>query len=330
MDIVEDLKPLYKQSFEKFLNELSTLINDKDHFEMTTVLESAFLQLDSDISKEVTDTFELTGKVNRKTLSVAVSGACACVAHVDGQHLHVASVGDCNAVIGALSENNDWTANKITVEHNSDNNKEVQRILKEHPLSEKDSVIKYERLLGQLAPLRCLGDQRYKWSKEIMNKIVIPTLGSQVVPPDYHTPPYLSAQPDVFHYRLTPRDKFMVIASDGLWDMMSPHQVVKLVGEHMMGKVFFTPLKLQHKDMQLGDINDVLKHRKEGLKSKPIDKNAATHLIRHALGGTDYGVEHSRLSEMLTLPQDISRLFRDDISVTVLYFDTEYLRYCPA
>lgn len=63
-----------------------------------------------------------------------------------------------------------------------------------------------------------------------------------------------------------------------------------------------------------------------GLAKKPLDKNAATHLIRNALGGTEYGVEHSKLSHMLSLPQDIVRLFRDDITITVIYFDTDYLR----
>lgn len=63
-----------------------------------------------------------------------------------------------------------------------------------------------------------------------------------------------------------------------------------------------------------------------GLKKKPLDKNGATHLIRHALGGTDYGIEHSKISHMLSLPQDIVRLFRDDITVTVIYFNLDYIR----
>lgn len=61
-----------------------------------------------------------------------------------------------------------------------------------------------------------------------------------------------------------------------------------------------------------------------GLKKKPLDRNSATHLIRHALGGTDYGVEHSKLSHILTLPSDVVRLFRDDITVTIIYFNEGY------
>lgn len=66
------------------------------------------------------------------------------------------------------------------------------------------------------------------------------------------------------------------------------------------------------------------------MSMKPHDKNAATHLIRNALGGTEYGIEHSKISHILSLPQDIVRLFRDDITLTVIYFDQDYLRNCPA
>lgn len=63
-----------------------------------------------------------------------------------------------------------------------------------------------------------------------------------------------------------------------------------------------------------------------GLEKKPQDKNGATHLIRHALGGTEYGIEHSKLSHMLSLPPDLSRLFRDDMTVTIIYFNQDHIR----
>ena len=42
--------------------------------------------------------------VQMKTLTVALSGAVAVVAHIDNNILHVASTGDCTAVIGTLSD----------------------------------------------------------------------------------------------------------------------------------------------------------------------------------------------------------------------------------
>lgn len=73
-------------------------------------------------------------------------------------------------------------------------------------------------------------------------------------------------------------------------------------------------------------INACLFGFRAGLKTKPADKNGATHLIRHALGGTDYGIEHSKLSHILSLPADVVRLFRDDMTVTVVYFNQDIVR----
>lgn len=327
VQFVEDVRDLYINSFNDFLKDLSKEGYRKG-FEMRKALETAFVRLDDDLSKEALP--NSTGNVNMKALSVAMSGAVSCVAHIDGPHLHVAHVGDCNAIVGVLSDTNSWIANKLTTEHNTYNQVEVDRIIKEHPYNESNTVIKMERLLGQLAPLRAFGDFRYKWSKQIMTDVVVKYFGALSLPQNYYTPPYLTAKPEVIYHRLTPRDKFLVIASDGLWDIISPLQVIRLVGEHMSGKVTLSPLKLPRKNMKLTEINEMLLQRKEGLKMKPKDRNAATHLIRNALGGTEYGIDHGKLSQLLSLPDDVSRVFRDDITITVVYFDSEYLRHCPA
>ncbi|KAK3914104.1 [Pyruvate dehydrogenase [acetyl-transferring]]-phosphatase 1, mitochondrial [Frankliniella fusca] len=327
MQFYDDLQQLYDESFSTFVAEL---VNDKKHkeeFQMKHALVRAFLKLDDDLSSEGKST--KNGEVNKRTLSVAMSGAVACVAHIDGPHLHVANVGDCQAVIGVLGEGNTWTAKKLTEEHNADNISELKRIVQEHPPSEKDTVISSDRLLGQLAPLRAMGDFRYKWSREDLLRYAVPTYGEKVIAPDYHTPPYLTACPDVTYHRLRPKDKFLIIASDGLWDLVSPLQAVRLVGEHMSGKVTLSPFRLPKANMTLHEINEALLQRKEALKLKPIDKNAATHLIRNALGGSEYGLSHGKLSQLLSLPQSIVRLFRDDITITVVYFDSDYLRHCP-
>ncbi|KAJ1523542.1 hypothetical protein ONE63_001390 [Megalurothrips usitatus] len=327
LQFYDDLKQIYDDSFKAFVTELASEKKQKEEFQMKDALVRAFLKLDEDLSREGKVT--KNGEVNKRTLSVALSGAVACVAHIDGPHLHVANVGDCQAVIGVLGEGNTWTAKKLTEEHNADNISEIKRISKEHPASERDTVISSDRLLGQLAPLRAMGDFRYKWSKEDLMKHAVPTYGENVIAPHYHTPPYLTACPDVTYHRLRPKDKFLVIASDGLWDLVSPLQAVRLVGEHMSGKVTLSPFCLPRPNMTLDEINEALLQRKEALKLKPIDTNAATHLIRNALGGSEYGLSHGKLSQLLTLPQSIVRLFRDDITITVVYFDSDYLRHCP-
>ncbi|XP_078042306.1 pyruvate dehydrogenase [acetyl-transferring]-phosphatase 1-like protein, mitochondrial isoform X1 [Augochlora pura] len=318
-------KDLYEKSFLNFVKDLIEA-ECTSEFQMETALESAFLRLDNDLSYEAL--LNLGKKDSEEFFEIAMSGAVAVVAHIDGPHLHVAGVGDCRAVLGTLSEDDGWAAKLMTVEHNTDNRAEVERILSEHPPNEKSTIIKMERLLGQLAPLRSLGDFHYKWNKQILQEVVS-HIGEPIIPPNYHTPPYLTARPEVKYHRLTPRDKFLIIASDGLWDLISPLESVRLVGEHMSGKVTLSSLRLPCRNMKLSDINKMLLQRKEGLKKKPLDSNAATHLLRHALGGTDYGIDHGKLSRLLTLSSPVVRIFRDDITVTVVYMDSEFLRHCP-
>lgn len=295
-------------------------------FQMQQALVQAFLKLDCDLSKEIQE----LAHMDRELLAASIMGACACVAHVDGCHLHLATSGDCRAVLGIQADTNKWICKPLGYEHNTDNVDELHRVLSEHPKSEINTVIKNERLLGQLAPLRAFGDFPYKWKHTLQKKLLLPAFGSGIIPPNYHSPPYLTAKPDVFHHILTIRDRFLIIATDGLWEQMLPHKVVKFVGEHMSGKQTLDLLKLPRKHMKLEEINEILLQRHLSLSKKPLDGNASTHLIRNALGRTEYGVEHSRLSAMLSLPDDTVRNFRDDISVIVVYFDADCLQQSPA
>lgn len=255
VDFIPEIDEIYENSFAQFARQLS--YENIADFQMSSALQNAFMRLDQDISNEA-----LTYP-SMRTLSVAMSGAVAAVAHIDGVHLHVASTGDCGAVLGSLNEETGlWETKRLNQEHNSDNVEEVRRITGEHPLSERDSVIRGERLLGELAPLRAFGDFRYKWPVETLNRMVVPYYGEHVVPKNYYTPPYLTAQPDIAYHVLTPRDRFLVLATDGLWDMMSPTQVVRLVGEHMLGKVFLQPLQLPKRDVTLGEVSQMLTHRR--------------------------------------------------------------------
>lgn len=106
--------------------------------------------------------------------------------------------------------------------------------------------------------------------------------------------------------------------------------MVRLIGQHMLGKAFLQPLRLPKRKLTIGEIDVMLDQRAQGLLTQPHDRNAATHLIRNALGGTEYGISDDKLSHMLSLPQEIVRLFRDDITIVIVYFDSNFIRTCPA
>uniref|UniRef100_A0A914WC94 PPM-type phosphatase domain-containing protein n=1 Tax=Plectus sambesii TaxID=2011161 RepID=A0A914WC94_9BILA len=297
--------------------------------DMSTVrkaLQGAFLALDEDISNGAMPDRE--GRVSRAHAAVATAGSCAIVAHIMGPHLHIANVGDSAAVLGVCGANGSWSARQLSREHCTDNPDEVKRIRTAHPAREANSVLKNGRLLGQLFPLRAFGDVRFKWTAELQNVVLSPIYGKGATPPGLDTPPYLTAAPDVYYHRLTANDRFLVLASDGVWEWLQPETVVRLVSDHMLGAQTLNPYQ-PGQNMTLRQIMDDLNNRKAGVAKRPIDENCATHLIRHAIGGTTgtggTEMQYRRLVESLQLPPGVARDVRDDMTITVIFFDQNYL-----
>lgn len=46
---------------------------------------------------------------------------------------------------------------------------------------------------------------------------------------DLEAQPYITNMPDIFRYKLTPGDKFFVLACDGLWDVMTNQDVINFI-----------------------------------------------------------------------------------------------------
>ena len=319
-----DRKTLYKNSLHKYVIEtLSTsgLFDDEqEEFDIATAMRSAFERMDTDISSEA---LPMGGSLNMDNLQVALSGACASIVYVNGMDVHVASVGDTRVVLGQLTDDGEWVAKPLSTDHSFDNQSEVQRVRSSHPKSETSFVLKNNRLLGQLIPLRAFGDVRFKWSVKDLRTVVniIDTAyASSIIPMNCYSPPYLIATPEINCHRLTSKDKFLILATDGLWETIPNDKAVQLVGNYLEGKQTVDNFSIPDMNMSLRDINRLLHQRKQGLAMKSMDNFASTHLIRNALGP-----EHKKVSEMLTLKREISRYYRDDITVTVVFFDSSFI-----
>lgn len=76
-----------------------------------------------------------------------------------------------------------------------------------------------ERLLGLLMPFRAFGDVKFKWSIELQKRVLESgpdqlheNEHTKFIPPNYHTPPYLTAEPEITYHKLRPQDRFLVSA----------------------------------------------------------------------------------------------------------------------
>lgn len=199
--------------------------------------------------------------------------------------------------------------NQFSVPHEfsslTGNPSEVQRVLNEHPVEEAYTCLRSERLLGRLAPLRAFGDAKFKWSKKRQEKVFQQKGLAHLS--DFHTPPYLTAEPEVTSYQLQRSDKFLILASDGLWDMLSNEEAVDIVRENLKRRNPGSSIVYQRQESADDD----------ELKSSCELENAASCLIKEALGGAD----HVSVTMSLSIPYPDVRRYRDDITVTVVHFD---------
>ncbi|KAM8892271.1 pyruvate dehydrogenase [acetyl-transferring]-phosphatase 2, mitochondrial isoform 2-T3 [Spinachia spinachia] len=325
---------LYIDHLRVFWQELLDREELNEGMSPAEALEWSFKRLDADISLEAQ--VPLYNDLMKSTaIQVAFSGCTACVAHISTDGIHVANSGDSRAVLGVLEEDGSWSALPLSLDHNTQNRAEVERIKAQHPPSERGTVVTDDRLLGVLMPLRGFGDVRFKWSLELQQSILASLESGvdldslnlyQYTPPNYLTPPYLDVAPEVTHHKLRPQDRFLILATDGLWDELGNEEAVRLVGEHLSGIHLQAPVSPSERQMKLGQMHKLLLER-QTRGCPALDPNAATHLIRHALGTGEYGeLSQERLATMLTLPEDLARMYRDDITATVVYLNSDLAR----
>ncbi|KAI3371401.1 hypothetical protein L3Q82_023994, partial [Scortum barcoo] len=331
----------YRESASLYIDHLRVfwqeLLDSEEHDEGMSppdALDRAFKRLDADISLEAQ--VPLSNDLMKSTaIQVAFAGCTACVAHVGTDGIHVANAGDCRAVLGVQEKDGSWSALPLSQDHNSQNQAEVERIKSQHPPSERDTVVTDDRLLGVLMPLRAFGDVRFKWSHELQQSILASLESGvdldslnlyQYTPPYYLTPPYLDVAPEITYHKLRPQDRFLILGTDGLWDELGSEEAVRLVGEHLCGVHLQAPVSPSERQLKLGQMHELLL-RRQARASPALDTNAATHLIRHALGTGEYReLCQERLASMLALPEDLARMYRDDITATVVSLNSDLAR----
>jgi len=279
-------------------------------------------------------------------LAPALSGSCALLSFYDSKSklLRVACTGDSRAVLGRRSQSGKWTATGLSIDQTGSNPDEAARMRKQHPGEEY--VVRNGRVLGGLEPTRAFGDATYKWSREVAERLRQQFFG-RPVSPLLKTPPYVTAEPVVTTTKMEPeKGDFVVMATDGLWEMLTNEEVVGLVGKWIenqqassdgglnkqLNSVWSRAFGSPKAELPVeagaanGDSDDGQKTpfrlRQWGTSPDQTDrfvvedKNVATHLIRNALGGRN----QEQVSALLTLPSPYSRRYRDDLTVQVIFF----------
>jgi pyruvate dehydrogenase phosphatase len=297
-------------------------------------IKTGFLRLDDEIVHEsVRKVSKAKSKnVAAELLAPALSGSCALLSFYDSRSklLRVACTGDSRAVLGRRGANGKWTATPLSEDQTGGTASEEARLRKEHP--GEPYVVANGRILGGLEPSRAFGDASYKWSLQTiaeMKKFYF----ARHQNPRLKTPPYVTAEPVITTTKVNPDNgDFVVMATDGLWEMLTNEEVVGLVGEWLEAqksanrhnattnswlKSWFStqkklPIELNGATSDATGQRAPIRQTQWGttmsMNERFVveDNNVATHLVRNALGGKD----QDQVSALLTLPPPHSRRYR--------------------
>ncbi|KAF8165562.1 phosphatase 2C-like domain-containing protein [Crassisporium funariophilum] len=273
----------------------------------------------------------------------AISGSCALMAVFDTAHrdLYVACTGDSRAVAGVWEPSTDgkghWRIEVLSEDQTGRNPSELARVRSEHPREEEDYVIREGRILGGLEPSRAFGDARYKWPRPVQEALneafMVGNNRPMRAPPSlFKTPPYVIARPVVTHRKMSlaangskPAQnarRFLVLATDGLWDQLSNDEVVSLVGGHLAGLKGTIPKSELPTLVPTSSGSQGVEGKNKKAKAQEgswafNDDNLSAHLIRNAFGGGDV----LALRKLLSIPAPHSRRYRDDVTVTVVCWE---------
>jgi len=161
------------------------------------------------------------------------SGAVCNAVILFNSRLYVANLGDCRAVLakrrpGSPSRLPDRHY-QLSDDHRPNREAEKQRIEQAGGFISKD-----QRVNGQLLFSRSFGDREFKYvpdREQRMHKIPALKHNKSKMCTDK---PLVSYEPEIKVYHVDPNlDSYMIIASDGLWDVISSKRVVALFNQYM-------------------------------------------------------------------------------------------------
>ncbi|XP_022882913.1 probable protein phosphatase 2C 25 [Olea europaea var. sylvestris] len=183
------------------------------------ILRNAFSETEDGFLTLVRRAYEL------KPLIAAI-GSCCLVGVICKGTLFVANLGDSRAVLGSINRLNKIVAEQLTKDHNA-SFEEVRKELRSlHPEDSHIVVMKQGvwRIKGIIQVSRSIGDAYLKRPEFALD----PSFPRFHLHEPLHQP-VLRSDPSICTRVLQPNDKFLIFASDGLWEYLTNEDAVEIV-----------------------------------------------------------------------------------------------------
>ncbi|XP_074574405.1 putative protein phosphatase 2C 4 [Curcuma longa] len=233
---------------------------------------------------------------------LALMGSCVLVMLMKGEDVYLMNVGDSRAVLARRAESDLWNlvgkatqepreetlkylesfgdeelaALQLTLDHSTSNDDELRRIRGEH--ADDPAAIVNGRVKGSLKVTRAFGAgylKQPKWNNALLGAFRIDYKGNS---------PYITCNPFLCYHRVGPKDKYLILSSDGLYQYFTNQEVVTQVEMFLATNPYSDP---------------------------------AQHLVQEVLyrAADRAGLQFNQL---LDVPQGDRRKYHDDVSIIII------------
>ncbi|GMF12658.1 unnamed protein product [Phytophthora lilii] len=212
--------------------------------ELKPLMNTSEEELQSMITKRLTDAFEQTDEEFLNESERPQAGSTATTVFVAGKYIFVSNVGDSRTVLSRAGK-----AERLSNDHKPSRQDEAQRI------RDTGGFVIHGRIMGELAVSRAFGDAPFKTfdlpepPKEDVDSKPRSDYDSQelpVNPNDILKGPLVIPTPEITVTELTDDCEFVMLASDGLYDVLKDQEAVDF---------------MRQKIAQLGDVQRAVEVR---------------------------------------------------------------------
>jgi serine/threonine protein phosphatase PrpC len=178
-------------------------------FDYATALKSSFMRVDEQFLNE-----------HKSVVKTAASGSCGVTVLIRNDTLYICNLGDSRVLIGGVKSHE-----VLTNDHNTKNEKERELVKNRttDPMPIRGHAVNKvpgERVGGVLMVTRAFGDGIFK-RRDMSLAPFIPHL------------PYITNEPEITIRKLTAKDRYAIISSDGLYEYFTAAEVASIVEKNL-------------------------------------------------------------------------------------------------
>ena len=217
------LSSLYNKSENSSVKDIHIIKYFYDKFQINPCDFSFIKNRFNEISKNLKESFTKTDNdliKSKHPFDTEKSGSTVCLSLLFNKNLICANLGDSRSILCSCNEKNEWKASQLTKDHKPTDKDEHKRIINSGGTVSR--MLNLEKNDEEVGPYRVWGKTQEKGPGLAMSRSIGDGMAKKLG---------VLGEPDIYEYHLNENDKFIICATDGVWEYLSNEDVMNIVKE---------------------------------------------------------------------------------------------------